>query len=108
MNERGNFLIIILIVFLAAMLLPPLIMILIPQADIIMRIVLIFVLFSTVRGYLGDGIPTLLITAVLVYILVIKWAFLTASLYVTLTIFLGFGVFSMFLWMLNTLVRGHG
>jgi len=105
MNEKGHFILIILGAFLAVALLPPLIMILFPQADLIMRIILVFLIFTTVRGYLGDGVLTLLISGVLIYFLVVKWAYLTASLYMVFYVFLSFSVFSMLLWGLNSIVR---
>jgi len=105
MNEKGNFLLIILIAFLAVSILPPLIMIIFPEADLIMRIILIILIFTTVRGYIGDGILTILISGALIYFLVIKWAYLTVSLYFVFYVFLMFSVFSMIIWGLNSSMR---
>lgn len=105
MNERGNFLLIVLALFLVVSLLPPLIMILFPQADLLMRIILALIIFTTVRGYIGDGIITILISGALIYVLVIKWAYLTASLYIIFYVFLTFSVFSVILWGLNSVLR---
>jgi hypothetical protein len=104
-NERGNFLLIVLALFLVVSLLPPLIMILFPQADLLMRIILALIIFTTVRGYIGDGIITILISGALIYVLVIKWAYLTASLYIIFYVFLTFSVFSVILWGLNSVLR---
>ena len=105
MNEKGNFLVIILVAFLVVSLIPPILMILFPQADLLMRIVLVFAIFTTVRGYIGDGALSLIISGVLIYVLVIKWAYLTASLYIIFNIFMMFSVFSMILWGLNSVIR---
>ena len=105
MNEKGNFLLIILAAFIVVALIPPLIMVLFPEADLIMRIILVFLIFTTVRGYLGDSILTLVISGALIYILVIKWAYLTASLYIVFNVFMMFSVFSMIIWGLNSALR---
>lgn len=94
MNSKGNLIIIILLALIFLTILPALVMKIFPLADIIMRLILVFLIFSTVRGYLGSNIFTIIISAVLIYFLVIKYAYITASLYVLLFFFLIFNVFS--------------
>jgi len=94
MNEQGNLLIIIVLVILALVALPALVMWAFPLADIIMRLILIFLIFSTVRGYLGTNIFSLIISGILIYFLVIKYAYFTASIYIMLFFLLVFNVFS--------------
>jgi hypothetical protein len=96
MNSKGmlNIFILIVIALIAVIALPAIIMMLIPEADLIIRIILVFLIFMTVRGYLGSGIPTIIITGVLVYFLVIKWAYFTTMAYVALFFLLGLQVFS--------------
>lgn len=96
MNSRGMLpiFILILIALVAIIAIPAIVMMLIPEADLIIRIILVFLIFMTVRGYLGSGIPTIIVTGVLVYFLVIKWAHFTAMAYVALFILLGLQVFS--------------
>jgi len=65
-----------------------------PLADIIMRLILVFLIFSTVRGYLGSNIFSLIISGILIYFLVIKYAYVTASLYILFYFLLVFNVFS--------------
>lgn len=67
-------------------------------ADILFRIILIFLIFSTVRGFLGTNTLALVVTGVLVYFLVVKWAYFTASAYVFLYVLLAFQVFSVVIW----------
>ncbi len=54
----------------------------IPQAALLMRILLIFAIFMTVRGSIGDGMPTILISAILIYFLAFKYFELAAAGYV--------------------------
>lgn len=109
MKQKGflNFILLVLVVFLIAALLPPIIMMLFPPADLLMRVFLVFLIFTTVRGYLGNSVLTLVISGILIYVLVIKWAYLTASLYIIFNVFLMFSVFSMLLWGLSSLFRPH-
>lgn len=94
MNEKGNLLFLIIGVLLVIILLPALIMWMFPLADIIMRLILILLIFTTVRGYLGSNIFTLIISGILIYFLVVKYAYVTATLYVLLFFLLIFNVFS--------------
>ncbi len=94
LNEKGNLILIIIIALVAIIVLPALVMAAFPLADIIMRLVLVFLIFSTVRSYLGSNIFTILLSGILIYFLVIKYAYVTATLYVLLFFLLAFNVFS--------------
>ncbi len=95
-NQQGMLQIFILIVIalVVVVTIPVLVMKVFPAADLIMRIILIFLIFTTVRGYLGSGIPTILVTGVLIYFLVIKWAYFTAAMYIAVYFLLALQVFS--------------
>ena len=97
MNQSGNLIFFILIAFVVLALIPPVIMIIFPLADIIIRIILALMIFMMIRGYLGDGIPTLVVSGVLIYFLVIKWAYFTASAYI-LYFLLGLSFLSVIVW----------
>jgi len=96
LNQQGMLQISILIVIalVVVITIPVLVMKVFPAADLIMRIILVFLIFTTVRGYLGSGIPTILVTGVLIYFLVIKWAYFTAAMYVAVYFLLALQVFS--------------
>ncbi len=98
MNEHGNMILFIFVAFLVLALIPPIVMMLFPAADIIIRIILIFTIFMTVRGYLGSGILSLVISGVLIYFLVIKWAYFTASMYVFFYFIMAFALTSVVIW----------
>ena len=92
MNQKGNLFIMIIIGFLIIALLPPVVMFLFKPADLVMKILLVFVIYGIVRGYLGQSIMTLVISAILIYFLVIKYAYLTASVFVLQALLMvGFG-----------------
>lgn len=97
MNEKGNLLIFILLAFVVLALIPPLIMIMFPIADIIMRIILALIIFMTVRGYLGEGMLSLVVAGILIYFLVVKWAYFTASAYV-IYFLMGLSFISVIIW----------
>ncbi|MCD6434220.1 MAG: hypothetical protein J7L14_01255 [Candidatus Diapherotrites archaeon] len=96
MNSRG-FIWIILLIFVLIAIAVPVVMHLFKPADIILRIILIFVIFTTVRSYLGNGILSLIVSAILIYYLVFKWWFVFAPLYV-LYILLGLQFLSVIIW----------
>ncbi len=82
MNSRGFLIIFIIVAFVVLAMLPPIIMKLFPPADLLMRLILTVMIFATVRGHLGSNALTIIISAVLIYLLVIKHPYITASLYV--------------------------
>lgn len=96
MDERGmlHIFLLILVALIAVIALPAVVMKVFPLADLIIRIILAFIIFATVRGYLGSGIPSILVSGVLIYFLVIKWAYFAAAAYVALFILLSLQVFS--------------
>lgn len=97
----------IMLAFLVLCLLPPLIMMFFPIANLMMRILLTFVIFTTVRQYLGSGSLTLIVSAALVYLLVIKWGYLTASLYIFFYVLMLFNFLSVIIWGSSVILRRH-
>lgn len=95
LNEKGNLILVIIGALLLIILLPAIVMFVFPMADIIMRLILVFLIFTTVRSYLGSNVFTIIISGILIYFLVIKYAYVTATLYVLLFFLLAFNVFSM-------------
>ena len=96
-----------MVAFLVLCLLPPVIMLFFPIANLLMRILLSFVIFTTVRQYLGSGPLTLVISAGLVYLLVIKWGYLTASLYFFFYVLMLFNFLSVVIWGSSVMLRRH-
>jgi len=96
LNSSGmlNIFLLILVAVIAVIALPSIIMFLFPTADLIIRIILVFAIFMTVRGYLGNGLLTVVVSGVLIYFLVIKWAYFTAAAYIALFFLLSLQVFS--------------
>jgi len=107
MNSRGFLLIFIIVAFIVLALLPPIIMKLFPPADLLMRLILTVMIFATVRGYLGSNALTIIISAALVYLLVIKHPYITASLYVFFYVLLLFNFLSVIVWGLGTRMGRH-
>ncbi len=103
-NQKGNLLLIIVAVMIGVVLLLPVLMKVFPPADIIVRIILVFVILTTVRGYLGNGIMTLIISGILIYFLVFKWAWLGASVWLFITL-LSIGFFGVIVWGVGTTLR---
>lgn len=89
-----NIFLAIIVAVVVVVALPVLVMKFVPMADLIMRIILIFLIFTTVRGYLGAGIPSIAVSGVLIYFLVIKWAYFTAAAYIAVFFLLSLQVFS--------------
>ncbi len=105
MNQSGNVVVFILIGFAIILLLPPLILYLVPAADILFRIIAVFIIFSTVRGYIGDGTITYIISAILIYFLVFKYAYIFASVYV-FQMLLAVSFTSVIIWGIGTRMKG--
>ena len=97
-GERGNMLLLILMGFVVLILVLPAVMYIFEPADFIIRIILAFLIFTTVRGYLGSGVVSLLVTGILIYLLVIKHPYIAASGAFTLLVLLTFGMFSIVVW----------
>jgi hypothetical protein len=97
MNEKGNFILIALGLMVLLVLLLPILMYLFPPIDIIVKLFLIFIIYRTVQGYLGNGALTLIIAGILIYFLVIKWWWVGATGWFGITLF-EFGIFSIITW----------
>lgn len=106
MNEKGNVILFILLGFVVIAALPPLIMMILPQAQIIFQLISIFIIYSIVRGYLGAGVLTLIVSAILIYFLVFKYIYIFAPLYI-FQILLGLSFTSVVMWGIGTSVRKH-
>ncbi|MFH1752516.1 MAG: hypothetical protein ABH821_06300 [archaeon] len=96
-NEKGNLIIIILMGFLAVMLLPPIAMTIFPPAKWLFAIIIVFVIYSMVRTYIGSPFLSIAITGVLVYFLVWKYLMFTSSIFV-MQLLLGVGFGSALIW----------
>ncbi len=106
MNERGTPLFILIIgAFFILALIPPVVMYLFPAGNLLMRVFLALMLYMTVKGYLGNSPLTLIITAALVYLLVIKHAYLTSSLFVFFYVLLAYQFLSVVIWGLSVTMR---
>jgi hypothetical protein len=109
MNEDGSFLMVIgvalgLIILSSVSL--PIIMKLFPPADLIIKIILIFVIITTVRGYLGSSVITLIVSGILIYFLILKWWWVTSSVWFFTTL-LTFGLLSLFVWGTSKIIPAH-
>ncbi len=104
MNGRGHIIVFILIGFVVLALLPVLITTLFWPAKVLMQIIMIFVLYTTVRGFLGPGNLSLIVSAVLIYFMVFKWFEIFLSLYI-LQLLLGLGFLSTIVWGIGTTMR---
>ncbi len=97
MGQKGNFIFIALGLMVAVVVLLPILMYAFPAIDIIVKIFLVFMIFQSVRGFLGNGTITLLISGILIYFLVIKWWWVGASGWLIISLFT-FGAFSIITW----------
>ena len=104
MNQKGNILFIIIGGFLVLAIIPVIITSYFWPAEILMKIIMVFVLYTTVRGYLGSGNLTLIVSAILIYFLVFKWFQLFLALYI-LQVLLGLQFLSVVIWGLGTTMR---
>ncbi|MCR4334966.1 MAG: hypothetical protein NUV57_00325, partial [archaeon] len=104
MNQKGHIIFLILGAFLILALIPILITSFFWPAKILMQIIMIFVLYTTVRGFLGSGTLTLLVSAILIYFMVFKWFELFLALYI-LQVLLGLQFMSVIIWGVGTTMR---
>jgi hypothetical protein len=72
---------------------------------LIIRVILAFLIFSMVRGYLGNTTISIVITGILIYLLVIKHAYISATVSFVLLVLLAFGAFSVVIWGVGTALR---
>ncbi len=103
-EQRGNVLIFIIIGILIILILPPIIMHVFPMAGLVFQILMIFIIYSTVRGYMGEGPLTIIISGILIYFLVFKYRDITASLWV-FQLLLGIQFISVLVWGIGTRIR---
>jgi hypothetical protein len=82
MNDRGNLVLFGMLGFVLVGIVAFVVISIFPEAALVMRILLIFAIFMAVRGTIGDGVPTILISAVLIYFLAFKYFELAAAGYV--------------------------
>ncbi|MEK6821296.1 MAG: hypothetical protein AABY11_02775 [archaeon] len=88
MNAKGNLIIGVLFIIAILLLIPFIISSVIPGADLVLKVVLIFSIYSFVTQMLqNNGSLTLLITGVLVYFMVFKYGDIFASLWFVTTVF---------------------
>ncbi|MCH7902259.1 hypothetical protein IIC68_00745 [archaeon] len=97
MNQRGHIILLIIGGFFILALIPILITKLFWPAQLLMQIILIFVLYTTVKGFLGPGNLTLIISAILIYFMVFKYFELFLGLYI-LQLLLGLQFLSVIIW----------
>jgi hypothetical protein len=106
-NQRGGLIGIIFILFIVVAILPWILMSIVPQAKILVQLILVFAIYSTVRGYLGSGPLTLIISGILIYILVIKYAAVSAGAF-SLMVVVQIGVSSMLIWGTSFFMSRYG
>jgi hypothetical protein len=82
MNQKGNLLLYYLLILVVLFVVAMIVLWLVPEAKIVMSIILAFSIYMNVRGSIGDGIPTLIITAILVYFLVFKYFYLSSGFFI--------------------------
>ena len=105
MNERGFLILYILLAFVVLAILPPVVMKLFPPADLLMRLFLTLMIFVTVRAHLGSNPLTIIISAALIYLLVIKHAYIAASIYIFFFVLLMLNFLSVIVWGLSRVVH---
>ncbi|HLC92101.1 MAG TPA: hypothetical protein VJH23_00135 [archaeon] len=104
MNQKGHIILIIIAAFIVLAIIPVVITSVFWPAKILMQIIMIFTLYTTVRGFLGSGTPTLVISAILIYFMVFKYFEIFLSLYI-LQLLLGLQFLSVIIWGLGTTMR---
>jgi hypothetical protein len=100
MNQQGNVIMILgvaIFLIIGASISLPVLMKFFPAVDLIVKIMLIFVIIMTVRGYLGSSVLTLIISGILIYFLVLKWWWVASGIWF-FTILMSFGLISVFVW----------
>jgi hypothetical protein len=104
MNQKGNILLLIILGLIILALIPVVITSLFWEAKILMQIIMIFMIYTTVRGFLGSGPLVIVVSAVLIYFMVFKYFELFLSLYILQTL-LGLGFLSTIIWGIGTTMR---
>ncbi len=104
MNEKGfvpPMILLIVGAFLIVLIIPPILLTLFPFVRLIFQIAMIFMIYIMVKGYIGDGPLTLIISGILIYFLVFKYTLLTSTLWVFQTLLM-YSFFSMVIWGVGT------
>ncbi|AJF60244.1 MAG: hypothetical protein J4224_00960 [Candidatus Diapherotrites archaeon] len=104
MNERGNLLLIVLAAMILLAILPVLLAHLFWPVKLVAQIIFVFVIYSTVRGFMGPGHLTIVISAVLIYFMVFKYFDIMLSLYI-FQLMLGVQFLSVIIWGIGTRMR---
>ena len=104
MNEKGHIILLIIGGFIVLALIPILITSVFWPAKLLMQIILIFILYTTVKGFLGPGNLTLIISAILIYFMIFKYFELFLGLYI-LQLLLGLQFLSVVIWGIGTTMR---
>ena len=107
MNERGNIVLILLGIFVVLALIPIILTSVFWQVKIVAQIIMIFVIYSTVRGFMGGGMPTIILSAILIYFLVFKYFEVAFSLYI-FQLLLGLQFLSVIIWGIGTRLPQKG
>ena len=103
-SQRGNVVLFIIIGFLIVLAIPPLIITMFPAAALLFQVIMIFTIFTTVRQYIGDGMPTYIVSGILIYFLVFRYPEITSSLWVFQMLMM-FGFTSAILWGIGTRMK---
>ncbi len=108
MDQKGAIPLIIFLVlaFVLVLSLPAIIMQAFPMVKLLFQVMMSFLLYAIVRTYLGSSPLTLIITAILVYVLVFKYTYITSAAWLFQTILM-FAGFSVMIWVLGLSLRKH-
>ena len=106
MDQKGHILLIIFAAFVVIALIPILLSSVFWQFKILAQIIMVFMIYSTVRGFMGPGYITIVISAILVYFMVFKYFEIVLGLYV-FQFLLGLQFLSVIIWGLGTRLRGY-
>lgn len=104
MNNKGNLLFVIIAALAASVIILPILMHMFQPLDILVRIILAFTIIATVRGYLGNGALTIIVSGILIYFLVIKWWWIASPIWL-FTIFLSLNILGTIIWGIGTTFR---
>lgn len=104
MGERGHIIILIIIGLVVVALIPVVLTGVFWEARIVAQLIMIFVIYTTVRGFLGSGPLVLIVSAILIYLMVFKWFEIFFGLYILQTL-LGLGFISAIIWGIGTNLR---
>ncbi len=96
--------VILLMILLVVIL--PIAMAVFPPIDILVKIILVISIFTTVRGYLGPGTISIIVSGILIYFLVFKWGFIGAMGWWGLTL-MGMGFFGIIVWGSSKIIPQH-